>query len=291
MLHTRRCGWFSAQQLGTYLLEEALAHGAELISGRVERVDAPGGRVQTVQVATRGGPVHYEVDRFVTAAGPKCNEVAAMMGLDLPIYCELHAKVSIEDHARAVPREAPLLIWSDPQRLPWSEQEKDDFRSDAEFRWLLDPFPAGVHTRPEGPESSPIILMLWTYDTEPVEPAFPPPIDEKFYPEIALRGLSTMVPALKQYFDHIPRPFVDGGYYAKTEENRPLVCPLPVEGAYLIGALSGFGLMASPAAGELMAAHVVGADLPAYEPWFRLERYEDAEYQALLEDWGSSGQL
>ena len=31
---------------------------------------------------------------------------------------------------------------------------------------------------------------------------------------------------------------IDGGYYCKTQENRPLVGPLPVAGAYMIGALS-----------------------------------------------------
>jgi glycine/D-amino acid oxidase-like deaminating enzyme len=84
---------------------------------------------------------------------------------------------------------------------------------------------------------------------------------------------------------------VDGGYYVKTQENRPLITPLPVEGAYLIGALSGFGIMASPAAGELLAAHIVGGELPAHEHWFRLDRYQDPAYQELLRHWEDSGQL
>jgi glycine/D-amino acid oxidase-like deaminating enzyme len=96
---------------------------------------------------------------------------------------------------------------------------------------------------------------------------------------------------MRAYFGRMPKPVVDGGYYTKTRENRPLVGPLPVEGAYVIGALSGYGLMAAPGCGELLAAHLTGSQLPGYAPAFALERYEDPEYQKLLENWGASGQL
>ncbi|MCL4393936.1 MAG: FAD-dependent oxidoreductase, partial [Chloroflexi bacterium] len=88
-----------------------------------------------------------------------------------------------------------------------------------------------------------------------------------------------------------PRLTMDGGYYTKTQENRPLIGPLPVQGAYILAALSGYGIMASCAAGELLAAHVTESALPRYAPAFRLERYQDPDYSKLLENWGSSGQL
>jgi glycine/D-amino acid oxidase-like deaminating enzyme len=69
------------------------------------------------------------------------------------------------------------------------------------------------------------------------------------------------------------------------------VGPLPVEGAYLIGALSGFGLMASPACGELLAAYLTGRQPPPHAAAFRLERYADPAYQRVLENWGATGQL
>jgi len=100
-----------------------------------------------------------------------------------------------------------------------------------------------------------------------------------------------MIPALKQYFEKPPRPFLDGGYYTKTRENRPLIGPLPVEGTWVIGALSGFGLMASMAAGELLALHILKKRLPAYAPAFNLNRYQDEEYAASLSTWETSGQL
>jgi len=151
--------------------------------------------------------------------------------------------------------------------------------------------PEGVHVRPEGGAESPIILILWTYHLDPVTPTFPPDFDDEVYPEVALRGLSRMIPGLKAYIGRMPKPFVDGGYYVKTQENRLLAGPLPVKGAYILGALSGYGLMASPAAGELLAAHVAGAQLPSYARWFDLGRYQEDVYQRLLETWEASGQL
>jgi glycine/D-amino acid oxidase-like deaminating enzyme len=111
------------------------------------------------------------------------------------------------------------------------------------------------------------------------------------YPEIALRGLSTMIPGLRGYFGRLPKPTVDGGYYTKTQENRPLIGRLPVRGAYIIGALSGYGVMASPGAGDLLARHIVGHELPSYATAFSLERYDDPEYQQLLKTWRTTGQL
>jgi len=100
-----------------------------------------------------------------------------------------------------------------------------------------------------------------------------------------------MLPGLQSYIGKAPKPVVDGGYYTKTRENRPLIGKLPVEGVYMLGALSGFGIMASPAAGELLAAHVTGSPLPPYAPSFSIDRYDDPRYQRLLDNWDAGGQL
>jgi len=109
--------------------------------------------------------------------------------------------------------------------------------------------------------------------------------------EVALRGLSSMLPRLREYFGRTPRPVIDGGYSLKTRENRLLAGPLPVQGAYVIGAVSGYGIMSACAAGELLASHVAGNNLPSYAPAFSIARYDEPEYQKELEDWGESGQL
>ena len=85
---------------------------------------------------------------------------------------------------------------------------------------------------------------------------------------------------------------MDGGYYAKTPENRPLVGPLEIEGVFVTGAISGYGIMASHAAGELLAAHMTGGSLPPYAAALSPRRYADREYRRRLEGWDAkAGQL
>ncbi len=156
VLHCRRCGWFSGQQLGMLQLEEARAAGVELVEGRVEAVDITGGRVETVEVAT---PRRKDQDlkplAFVNAAGPMLHRVGELLGLELPVFSERHLKVSIEDHLGVVPRDAPLLIWEDPQRLAWDDEEREALEQNEELRTLLGEMPAGVHLRIEGADREP----------------------------------------------------------------------------------------------------------------------------------------
>jgi glycine/D-amino acid oxidase-like deaminating enzyme len=284
VLHARRCGWFSGQQLGMYMLERARDKGVRLVTGRVEAVDARGGRVRGVTVNGR----RLETSRFVNAAGPYLADVGALLGVALPVFCEKHAKVAFSDELGAMPRTAPMSIWIDPVRLPWSDDERRELA--AEHAHLLDAMPPGVHGRPEGAGESPIVLLIWTYDVARVPPTFPLAFDAE-YPEVAIRGISRMIPAFARYFDRLPRAVVDGGYYTKTRENRFLAGPLPLPGAFVAGALSGYGLMASNVAGELVADHISGGAMPSYAPAFSLARYDDPAYVALLDDWGDSGQL
>jgi sarcosine oxidase subunit beta len=286
-LHVRRAGWLSAQQLGMYLLETARQRGVRFESAHVSSVELVNGRVNGVRLSS-GERIDSPV--FVNAAGPCLKEVGALFGVDLPVYTELHLKAAIKDSLGVVGRAAPLLIWTDPQFLPWEEEERQALVEEDETRWLTEEFPSGVHTRPEGGEESQTILMLWEYQTKVMEPVWPPKMDEQ-YPEMALRGLAAMLPRMKEYFDRMPRPQLDGGYYTKTYENHPLVGPMGVDGAYMIGALSGYGIMSACGVGELLAAHVTDGKLPAYTQAFELSRYDDDDYTKRLEAWSESGQL
>jgi sarcosine oxidase, subunit beta len=290
LLHARRCGWLSAQQLGMYMLEQAREHGVRLLRGQVTGIDTTGGRVRAVRIAHEGATSTIATPRFVDAAGPMQRAVGALLGVEIPVFAERHIKIAFNDHLQAVPRDAPMLIWTDDIRLPWSEEERAALAEDEQTRWMLERLPAGVHCRPEGHGASTSLLILWNYHLDPVEPTFPIAVEE-YEPELALRGMATMIPGLARYFDRAPRPYIDGGYYVKTRENRPLIGPLPVEGAYIIGALSGYGVMAACAAGELLAAHICGLTLPPYAPAFLLARYDDPKYRQLLEHWGDEGQL
>ncbi len=291
MLHPRRCGWLSAQQLGMWLLDGAKARGVRLVNGRVTAVDTAGGRVNGVTIRA-GGQEHQVATRvFVNAAGPLVDGVGRMLGVEIPVFNELHGKVAINDPLGIVPRDAPLMIWSDPVTLPWDDEEREELAGHEETRWLTEPFPAGVHFRPEGGPGATTLLLLWTYHVEPA-PAVWPVRFEPEYAEVVVRGLSRMVPGLAAYAGNFGRPYVDGGYYCKTRENRPLIGPLPVEGAYIFGALSGYGIMASQAGADLLAAHITGGALPGYAAAMAFDRYEDAEYRKLLDSWDpTTGQL
>ncbi len=291
LLHARRCGWLSAQQMGMYMMEQAKAHGVQFVQGRVEDVKVVDGRVHSVVINQNDETYAIETNKYIIAAGPKLKQAGDMIGVDFPVFNELHGKIAFEDPLGVIPRDAPLMIWNDPVELIWSEEERAELAAYDDTRWLLETFPAGVHFRPEGGPGAKTIVAIWTYDIEKQEPVWPPVFPDEF-PEIVLRGLVNMVPGLAAYLGRMGRPYIDGGYYCKTQENRPLIGPLLVPGAYVIGALSGFGIMAALAAGELLAAHVNGRDLPDYAPDFLLSRYDDPAYQKMLADWDpTTGQL
>ena len=286
-LHVRRAGWLSAQQLGMYLLECARRQGVVLERSGVNGLDTSSGRVRAVHL---DNGERVDCDIFVNAAGPYAAKIASLIDIDLPIETELHLKVMFNDQLGVVDRAAPLLVWDEPQALPWQPDEADSLRADAETRWLTDALPAGAHVRPEGSSESRAVLMLWDYKPRPMLPAFPPPLDE-LYPEIVLRGLSTMLPGLQRYIGRSARPYLDGGYYVKTPENRLLAGPLPVEGAYVIAGLSGYGIMSACGAGELLAARVAGLPVPRYAAAFSPARYSDPQYRDRLRDLDNSGEL
>ncbi len=167
LLHPRRCGWFSAQQLGMYLLERAREHGVRLTRGRVSGVDTGGNRVRAVRVAQEQATLTISTPRFVNAAGPLQHDVGRMLGVELPVFSERHIKIAFNEHLGVVPRDAPLLIWADEVTLPWSADEREALAEDDETRWMLGRLPPGVHCRPEGHSGGAVLLILWNYHLRP----------------------------------------------------------------------------------------------------------------------------
>ena len=289
VLHARRCGSLSAQQLGMHLLEAGRARGVELITADFLGAETAAGRICGARLRAGDRDVAVDTGALVLATGPHVRATAALLGADLPVVVEKHIKISLPDPLGVVPRTAPLIIWCDPTLLPWTAEEREALAQDETTRHLLAAFPWGVHGRPVGAGDQ--VLMYWTYDCPQDDaPRFPLTWDP-LLPEITLRGMAVLVPGLSAYFDPMPKPYVDGGYYTKTRENRPLIGPLPVPGAYVCSAFSGFGIMSSCAAGELLARHVTGGPLPGYAPAFHPGRYDDPAYRKLLETWDDTGQL
>jgi glycine/D-amino acid oxidase-like deaminating enzyme len=285
-IHARRAGWFSAQQLGAWMIDQALREGLQIIKASVIRVTVQAGAVSGV-VLDSGQDIATPI--FVNAAGPMLAQVGRLLEVELPVFSEVHIKVAFRDHQRVIPRHSPMVIWSDPQALSWSAEESEALQSEGRTE-LLGEMPAACHYRPEGGPDSDWLVALWEYHRLIQEPTWPLP-DDPVYPEAVMRGLTTMVPGLAVYLDRLPQPVVDGGYYTKTRENRPLVGPLGIDGAFVVGAFSGFGVLAAAAAGELAAIYVTNADLPAFAPDFALSRYDDPAYLAEIETITNTGQI
>jgi glycine/D-amino acid oxidase-like deaminating enzyme len=258
MLHVQRAGFMNARTLGNWLLTQARAQGADVVRDEVIDLALENGRVVAVRLVSGA---RIDTGSVVIAAGPLLPAWTPRLELGVPVVNELHGKISFEDEKGLIPRNVPLMIWNDPVDLG-----------------VLGVFPAGVHLRPRGVRS---ILGIWTYDTRIEAPSFPPSFADD-YAEIVIRGLAAMIPGLATYYGRGNEAIVDGGYYCKTPDNRPLIGPTPIDGAYVLGALSGFGIMASQAGAELLACHLLNQPLPDYAAAFHPARFDDPSYQRVL---------
>ena len=274
-VHVRRGGWLSAQQLGAWMLESAREQGAALIPDEVVDIGTINGRVDCVTL--RSGE-RVETPVVINAAGPMSQQIAQLVGVDLPLKGSVHHKVSFKDSLSAFPRDAPFLLWTDPQRIDWTEEERAGLAKEG-LDELLGEIKTPVFGRPEGGADSPFFEALWEYRTDVRDtPTMPFPAADAIFAEAVMRGMATMLPSLSQYRDHLPYSMVDGGYVMKTPENLPLLGPAGPQGFYLVTAMSGYGVMISTGAAELVGSHVLGAELPAYSDAFMLSRYDDPEY-------------
>src|SRR5262245_44695159 len=268
MLHVWRAGFMNATKLGQYLLERSRARGVEVIRDEVAGLIVDNGRFVA---ATLASGLRIDAPVFVLAAGPLLPEWTDRLDLEVPIVNELHGKISFEDDDAVIPRDAPLMIWNDAVDLG-----------------PLGTFPPAVHFRPRGAHS---ILGIWTYDTRIERPTFPP-VFANDYGDIVMRGLAVMIPGLDRYVQQGAKVIVDGGYYCKAPDNRPLIGPTSIDGVFVLGALSGYGIMSSQAASDLLATYILDQPRPDYAPAFHPARFQDPAYQRVLATLDSrSGQL
>ena len=268
MLHVRRAGFMNAATLGSWLLERSVARGVEVVRDEAVELVVRNQRLRSVRLASGD---QIDAGAFVLAAGPMLADWADRLNLGVPILNELHGKISFDDDDGVVPRDVPLMIWNDVVDLG-----------------ALGTFPPAVHFRPRGRRS---ILGVWTYDTRLEQPTFPPAFARNYF-DVVIRGLAVMIPELARYVKSGVSGIVDGGYYCKTPDNRPLIGPTPTEGVFVCGALSGFGIMGSQAAAELVVTHVLDQPRPDYAAAFLPSRFRDPDYQRVLATLDSkSGQL
>ena len=136
--------------------------------------------------------------------------------------------------------------------------------------------PAGVHIKPDDSATDDAVKLGWARDQTASEPTTAPPCPPEFPREVLARA-ATIVPGLRAYLDEPPEILAhDGGFYARTPDGLPLIGPLGVEGAYVLGGLAGFGSMVACAAGELAAGWLLGETLPTMAEAFDPRRFESA---------------
>lgn len=270
-LHVRRAGWLSAHGLGMGLLEALRKRGGRLLRGEFCGLEGQGGRPAFARVRFGGVEELLPFAACVLAPGPGLPSLLSLLGLELPLGAEPHFKAWFPDPLRRFPREASLLIWNEPQEI-FSPEEKALLAEEPSLAPLLSPLPPGAHGRPEG-EGFLALYNPWPKAEAPGGCAPTPP---SWAGEVALRGLFPVLPGLRAYLGSRPR--VDGGYYVKTPENRPLLGPV-AEGVYLLGAFSGYGVMAALGAGEALARWVVGETPPPWAEALSPKRYQDPGYR------------
>ena len=289
IVHIRRAGDVSGQQLGRYMLERMRAAGAQLRRAAVTGIEQGSRFALHLDGPDGRGVLH--ADRVVDAAGPSFAPVAALLGEALPVRCVFQQKIAFEDRAAALPRTLPFTIDLDGQELPWTEEERAILASEPESARLLRSMPGGIHRRPEGGDAGRWIKLGWAYNDAPGDPGGEAPIDPHF-PDIVLRAASRLSPALAGYLGNLPRGARHyGGYYTMTDENWPLIGPMRTPGAFMAGALSGFGTMAATATGALCAAWIADAVRPDYAANLTLARYENTMLMAELRAGISKGVL
>lgn len=288
VVHVERAGAFDVYALGSLLLDRARRGGTELLRARVTAIrQTPWGGFA---LALRGTAAvdHVEAEQLVIAAGPFSVELAAMLGIRLPLENVLQRKIVIPDPLGIVPRDMPFTVCADRLRLDWSEEERELISAEPAYEWLLQPFPAGLHIKPQPGNR---IKLGWAYNrrAEPPRREFH---DDTDFPNVVIRGASRFIPGLRPYVDELPTPVVQiAGYYSRTLENWPLIGPLELDGAYTISALSGFGTMAACAAGASCAAWLTGAPLPDHARYFHPGRYSDSRILGEIGRLDSDGQL
>jgi len=293
VIHIKRGGDISGQQLGACMLERYREAGGKRLRGEVTEISNTG--AFALHVKTAEGKKVIRADAVVNAAGPYARRVAAMVGVNLPVKNVYQQKIAFEDTLEAIPRDMPFSIDLDHKTLDWTDEERDLLANDSELAWLTKAMPGGTHCRPDGGANGKWVKLGWAYNDKASDPrrelANEPAIDPQF-PEIVIRGAATFIPALRPYIESPPVRYSHyGGYYTMTEENWPVIGPAGPEGFFMVGALSGFGSMSACAAGSLCAAWLCGADLPDYAGPLSLARYDDTKLITELQSTSNKGLL
>lgn len=229
----QRDGWLSAHEVVEGFRQAAARFRVTFRTRcRVETLLVAGDRVTGVRAA--GGV--EEGDAVVLAAGPFTAGLAATAGVDLPLTAVRRHRFVIGEHA-AIPHQAPMTVDHD----------------------------TGAHWRPEGPGAA----LAWAEPEPPSPPAIAVSPDPGF-PFRVLEGVCRLSPFWLQVAESLRRDqvFLHAGQYTVTPDHNPLIGPVGgVAGLWVNSGFSGHGVMAAPAAGQLLADLIDGRTPLAANPF------------------------
>ena len=95
--------------------------------------------------------------------------------------------LSFADTYGVIGRAEPFTLDLDPHILDWSPEEREVLGADADSSWLLDAFPSGVHSLPDGGCQGNHIKLGWAFASDINEPVWTPqPLTP--FKEVVLRG-------------------------------------------------------------------------------------------------------
>jgi glycine/D-amino acid oxidase-like deaminating enzyme len=210
------------------LLEAGRRDGVEVrLRSEVARIRSEGGRVNGVDLADRSG---IDAPVVVNAAGPWCNRVNALAGVELPWALR--------------PTRVQVLYrdWPDEVRGPLP---------------VVGDLSSGIYFRPES-RGQQILLGSTRPEDERERVADPDAFDRSVDPDFRgskLHGLHHRLSSLP----HRGRVAGLAGLYTINEQDvHPVIGPTALEGYLVANGFSGHGFKLAPSVGSLIAQHVTG---------------------------------
>jgi FAD-dependent oxidoreductase domain-containing protein 1 len=204
-------GWFDGYALLTAFARKARAQGARYVNGDVSGLDIAGGTVTAV-VLSNGSRI--ECSHAVNAAGPWARRIAAMAGVDLPVFA----------------RRRTVYVLSCPTAMN-------------PFPLLIDP--TGFWIRPEGKKFIAGFSPADDRDDQPLQPDYDA-FETELWPALAHR-----IPAFEEA--RLERAWA-GYFEMNTFDHNAILGPHPsLTNLLFMNGFSGHGMQQAPVIGRALA--------------------------------------
>ena len=208
-------GWFDGYALLSAFSRKARAQGAQYLRGEVVAIERSGGRVAALGLADG---TRLECGVAVNAAGPWARAVAALAGIELPVFARRRTVFVISTRARL--EGFPLLV-----------------------------DPSGFWVRPEGTHYIAGLSPRIDPDDLPLEPDYGS-FEAELWPALAAR-----IPAFEAA--RLERAWA-GYYEINVFDHNAIIGPHPaLPNLYFVNGFSGHGLQQAAAVGRGLAERIV----------------------------------